>query len=350
MSEIIKTNTIGRGIAETTPVVLEGTSNIRLVFYPMVHDGGVRGKLVRYKKTTKQNWSDLKPSDFEKQVLKTGEFFEIELKTNTLEKFVEEIGKRKKIVSDGVEYGSHEYLTIEKNRVIIIDDNNKKQILEQILEKGYTDEYWSLIKESMPDIAKKLVNSQIQENKRKVIYEFQARLNKGGYSETTGDDSWQKWIYENNWLFGVNYKKPIEKTKINITGIMPDYLFPTIDGFVDILEIKLPNHDVILEDTNHAGSWRWSGDSNKAIGQVVNYLNEVDRLRLEIEKNIKTAYGYDLMILKPRAYILIGDSSDWENGKKEGLRKLNHSLHGIEILTYADLLSRGSQFTDLEII
>lgn len=342
MNKIIKINTIAKGIAETTRVVLGKTANTILVFCPMIHDGGVRGKLVRYKKTTKQNWSDLKPSDFEKQVLKTGEFFEIELKTNTLKKFVEEIKRRNRIVSDGVEYGSHEYL--------IIDDNNKKQILKQILEKGYTDEYWNLIKESMPDIADKLVSSQVQEKKKKVICEFQERLKRGGYSETTGDDSWQRWIYENNWLFGVNYKKPIKKTKINITGIIPDYLFPTIDGFVDILEIKLPSHDVILEDTSHAGSWRWSGDSNKAIGQVVNYLNEVDRLCLEIEKNIKTAYGYDLMILKPRAYILIGDNSDWGDAKKEGLRKLNHSLHGIKILTYTDLLNRGSQSINLEII
>lgn len=213
MNDIIRTDTIGQGIAETTPVVLKGTANIRLVFYPMVHDGGVRGRLVRYKKTTKQKWSDLKPVDFKKQILKTGEFFEVELKTDTLEKFVEEIKKRKNIVSDGIEYGSHEYLTIEKNRVIIIDDTNKKQILEQILEKGYTDEYWNLIKESMPDIADRLVNSQVQENKRKVIYEFQSRLDKGGYSETTGDNSWQRWIYENNWLFGVNYKNQLKRQK-----------------------------------------------------------------------------------------------------------------------------------------
>lgn len=131
---------------------------------------------------------------------------------------------------------------------------------------------------------------------------------------------------------------------------MPDYLFPTVDGFVDILEIKLPSHDVILEDSSHAGSWRWSGDANKAIGQVVNYLNEVDRLRLEIERNIKSIYGYDLILLKPRAYILIGDSSGWNNLKREGLRKLNHSLHGIEIITYADLLNRGNQFIDFDVI
>ena len=66
----------------------------------------------------------------------------------------------------------------------------------------------------------------------------------------------------------MNYKKPIEKTKINITGIMPDYLFPTLDGFVDVLEIKLPDNEVINKDTSHPGSWKWTAETNIAIGRL----------------------------------------------------------------------------------
>lgn len=52
----------------------------------------------------------------------------------------------------------------------------------------------------------------------------------------------------------------------------------------------------------------------------------------------------DVSMLKPRAYILIGQSEGWSNEKKEGLRKLNYSLHGIEIITYSDLIKRGETF------
>ena len=127
---------------------------------------------------------------------------------------------------------------------------------------------------------------------------------------------------------------------------MPDYLFPTIDGFVDILEIKLPSFSVIEKDKNHAGSWIWSKESNQAIGQVVNYLGETDRLRLEIEKQIKTRYSKEISMLKPRAFILIGMSDDWNQDQRDGLRKLNHALHGIEILTYADLIKRGEAYVE----
>lgn len=122
---------------------------------------------------------------------------------------------------------------------------------------------------------------------------------------------------------------------------MPDFLFPTLDGFVDLLEIKLPNAEVLIADSSHPGSWKWCSETNSAIGQVVNYTGEIDRLRLEIEKCIFEKYGYIISLLRPRSYILIGDSTNWLPTKKEALRKMNYALHGITILTYKDLLDRG---------
>ena len=131
-------------------------------------------------------------------------------------------------------------------------------------------------------------------------------------------------------------QEDIEKQRINIHGSMPDYLFPTTDGFVDILEIKLPKFEVIKEG-NHKGSWIWSPEANSAIGQVANYLSEIDKWAPAIEKEIQ------LPLLKPRAFILIGRSDDWNSDKQQGLRNLNHHLHGIRVLTYTELVKRGER-------
>jgi hypothetical protein len=227
---------------------------------------------------------------------------------------------------------------------VIITTKNKADVIKKIINEGYTEEFWEDLSESNPDLATKLSFARIHKTKKNIISKFEKRLSDGNYFETIGGDSWQTWIYNNNWLFGVNYDQPIEKTKINLTGVMPDFLFPTIDGFVDVLEIKLPKDEVIVEDSSHAGSWMFSKEANKAIGQVVNYLCEIDRQRYEIERLILQKYNRSISLLKPRAYILIGDSVHWHDLKKEGLRKLNHSLHGIEILTYYDLLERGKSF------
>jgi len=247
----------------------------------------------------------------------------------------------------GIEYGKNSYAVVNPESIILTDDN-KGQYIKKVIEAGYSEEMWQSLAESDPTLAIKLSYAKIQQTRKEIIKQFKKRLKTDSYSETNGDNSWQRFIYTHNWLFGVNYKKPIEKTKISISGIMPDYLFPTIDGFVDILEIKLPKDPVIREDTSHPGSWKWSPEANSAIGQVVNYLSEIDRQRLEIEKNIKDKYAISLSLLKPRVYILIGNSTDWTSSKRDGLRKLNHSLHGIEIITYSDLLNRGLQATNIE--
>lgn len=230
---------------------------------------------------------------------------------------------------------------VEKGQVIVVDDQNKKHILEEILKRGYSKEFWDLLSTTEPQLTDSLSAARLQIHRKKIVEELKQRLVTGNFQETAGDDSWQKWIYQHNWLFGINYQEPIQKVKINITGVMPDYIFPTLDGFVDILEIKLPSKEVIDEDLGHPGSWKWSPESNSAIGQVVNYLCEIDRLKLEIERQIETVYHKKICVLKPRAFILIGKTDGWTADKKEGLRKLNDSLHGIEVLTYSDLSMRG---------
>jgi hypothetical protein len=184
---------------------------------------------------------------------------------------------------------------------------------------------------------------------REVIGEFRDRLEKD-YPETKGNKSWQSWIYSNNWLFGVQYAQPIERQRVGLASI-PDFLFPTIDGFIDILEIKRPTHQVIYEDPSHPGSFTWSSETNKAIGQVVNYLHEIEINQLQLYRLINQKHSANLVtqvsFIKPRAFILIGRSNDWCDFQREALRKLNHSLHGIEVLTYDDLVLRGQNLIDL---
>ena len=204
---------------------------------------------------------------------------------------------------------------------------------------------------------KKILKSEIEELERiqresnififkQKIAELKDRFTKK-YPETSGKSSWQAWIYKNNWMFGINYQQPIEKQKINISGSMPDYIFPTIDGFLDILEIKLPSHKIISKDNSHSGSYRWSTEANKAIGQVVTYLNDLDSYQLYLKKEIKDKYGLDLSTIKPRAFILIGKTDGWSYLEKEALRKLNYSLHGIKVLSYTDLLRTANEIVQI---
>lgn len=345
MSNIISTKSVGAGIADVIEdFVLCEEPMSRLVFHAQIHNKGIRGKIIRQRRESKDDeWVSEKAIDI--RTLGKNESINLDVNTEAIKNLYQAIEKLANILRNrGVEYGENQYAVVDPDTVIITDEN-KVAYIKKIIDAGYDEEIWDSLIEANPSLVTKLSFARIQTERSQIVKELQDRLDSDGFPETTGDNSWQKWIYKNNWLFGVNYKNPIEKAKINITGIMPDYLFPTVDGFVDILEIKLPKDDVIKKDSSHSGSWTWTPETNTAIGQIVNYLGEIDRLRLEIEKNIKSNNDdCTVNLLKPRAFILIGDSREWKGEKKEGLRKLNHALHGIEVLTYKELLDRGNQF------
>lgn len=338
----INTKTIGKGISETDIIVLEDKPMSRLIFKPQIHENGIRGFLIRQKRNNKtEEWKD--EQSLKLRDLKDFEGVKFEIPSEGVKKLFLGIKKLGAILREkGIEYGENSYTVLNPDSVIITDENKVKYI-KKILEAGFEEEIWDSLVESNPNLATKLSYARIQIERNNVLEELKDRLIKD-FSETKGNDSWQNWISKNNWLFGVNYNKPIEKVKINLTGIMPDFLYPTIDGFIDILEIKLPKDEVIVEDNNHRGSWRWSNETNSAIGQVANYLTEIERLRFENENKINNDSEKKVLLLKPRAFILIGDSLNWSYTKKEALRKLNYYLHNIEVITYRDLFERGNQF------
>jgi hypothetical protein len=179
----------------------------------------------------------------------------------------------------------------------------------------------------------------------KSLDNFRERL-RHEYKETIGNDSWQNWIRQNFWLFGANYRQPFPKEKVGFDSI-PDFLFATLDGFLDFLEIKLPQHKVIVSSDSHVGAFRWSPEANEAIGQSIQYLSEIEKYQYQIAERIQQHYNVNLSTIKPRAIILIGRSDDWKPQDRTALRKLNNSLHGIEIITYSDLFERGKHMVKI---
>lgn len=345
MSPGIQTRQIGRGIVDSTWVVLQETPDTALIFKPQIHDGGVRGTIVRCKKERDESWTEL----VEQRIVSLNlyEGMKFELTTDAAKRLFEAIRDRQQIAEQGVRSGSNEYITAPANEVLVITDENKRTAIRQLLGLNASDDFWNLLRDTDPELATKLARSQIQSNRAQALNQLTERLEHGTFHESTGSDSWQSWVYAHNWMFGVQYEEPIERMRINLSGSMPDYLFPTVDGYLDILEIKLPTDAVIIEETSRPGTFRWSPDANVAIGQVVNYLDSVEHYRYELRDKILHEYGKTVSIIKPRATILIGNSSGWSQPKKDGLRKMNHMLHGAEVITYKDLHQRGSAIAQM---
>lgn len=140
----------------------------------------------------------------------------------------------------------------------------------------------------------------------------------------------QKFLESNPWMFGSEYSELLERRKWTRDENLDFMLRRTSDSFLEIIEIKTPNENELLKFDNSHNSYYPSSELSKVIGQVLNYIEKIDRERDSIISKD------DCDPLKIRAKIIIG--RDGEKTQQDALRSLNSHLHRIEIITFDQLL------------
>lgn len=149
----------------------------------------------------------------------------------------------------------------------------------------------------------------------------------------------QNWIEKNiKWIFGVEYIKRYDARKIAFFS-EGDLLMESMDGFLDLIELKRPKYEIFRYDDSHK-SYYPSPDLSKAIGQCLLYLEKLDDFKLNLEKEHK------VKIIRPRIKIIAGRTKDFNQEMYNALRMLNGNLNNIEIISYDYLLDSGKKMID----
>jgi len=147
---------------------------------------------------------------------------------------------------------------------------------------------------------------------------------------STTEPNIQKHLEQNPWMFGSEYSELLDRRTWTRDDTVDYMLRRTIDNFLEIIEIKTPfPESLLLYDSSH-GSYYPSAKLSPVIGQVMRYIEEVERGR----DSILSKDGYDT--LKIRARIIIG--RDGDVSQQVALRNLNAHLYRIEVITYDQLL------------
>jgi hypothetical protein len=103
VSDTINTHYVKGGFATADDVVLATTKTTRTVFYPAVHNGGVRGQIVRQKIGADGTWKDVSEVDFRKLPSDCG--VSIELNTEAIEKLHDKLTQLYQVQQQGVALG-----------------------------------------------------------------------------------------------------------------------------------------------------------------------------------------------------------------------------------------------------
>jgi len=167
-----------------------------------------------------------------------------------------------------------------------------------------------------------------------VLNEFESKL-----GQDLKEDEWQAFFKKNMLVLNPGYIKLIPKAMVTpIVTEIPDFLLISIEGYVDIYEIKLPKTELLKFDKDH-NMYYWSSDIAKALAQTENYISSLDGDRANLEKKIQQKFRLELSILRPRGYIIAGHSNQLTDpDKRDGFRILNESLRNTYILPYDKFL------------
>ncbi len=158
------------------------------------------------------------------------------------------------------------------------------------------------------------------------------------------EHDFQVWFEANPWVFQADAIKCLDDRRIDVQHIA-DLLITSIDGCVDVVELKRPSGKFWSPTRDHDNLVPHS-ELISALTQVWNYQahleNQMDRKSVSKRLNGAT-------ILRPQATLILGRSVHWSPEHLEAQRLLNSSLHGVTVMTYDQALERAERINRLSI-
>ncbi len=357
--ETITTRTVGAGFAEIGEFVLAETPQTVVVFKPQMHEGGVRGSIIRYKKDRNGNREAPIPVDFRR--LNADEGVEIELNTEAVTKLLQHVQELQALLEEeGVRPGTHRYRVTDFNN-LVITDQNKAHIIQRLLESNFGEEVWQELVQNDPDLATRLANSKLHEDRVAVLHRFEEMLQDNALDES----DWQDFFEENTWIFGYGLRYQI----LRIIQTQPNYGGATVNGrggqrgdfltateaetkFTCLVEIKKPTTLLLQRDQYRNGAWGISNELSGAISQVQVNCAQWEISDARAERNREQLTG--IYTISPKGIIVAGRTVELNNwDKRNSFERFRRELHTPEIITYDELFERAKYIVgepDMEMI
>lgn len=175
-------------------------------------------------------------------------------------------------------------------------------------------------------------------------------------SHASEEDWWQDYFEQNKWIFGYGLNYQILRTQQD----QPNYGGTKVDGkggqrgdylsstegdlsFTVLVEIKTPN-TLLLQGASEirSGTWSLSKDLTDAITQLQTNVDTWDKQGSRQPDNVDKLEKENIFTVQPKGIVVIGDLSSLNTrSKRETFQRFRRSLHGIDILTFDELLKRA---------
>ena len=229
-------------------------------------------------------------------------------------------------------------LNLGEKSYISLSSDNLSTVLRQVTELGLSDE----------DMVNRLYESGVLTNnlsvaitaaeRKSALRDFEVNI-----PSDKSESFWQDWFGKQKWILGSDYIKILTERTIDEHHIA-DYIMQSVDGFLDLVEIKKPALRFWTEPDSH-GNYKPSSDLVAAITQCLNYIYRVER-RADSDDFSERVSG--VRTVKPKCLLVFGRSNSWNDKQYEAFRILNAAYNQINIITYDQLLERAKGLLGIE--
>jgi hypothetical protein len=184
-----------------------------------------------------------------------------------------------------------------------------------------------------------------------------------GLSEKIKDEGWWQNLFDlNKWIFGYGLNYEILRNQQS----QPNYGGTTIKGtggqrgdnlmctmgdlsFTVLVEIKTP-FTALLQGSKEIrnGAWSLSKELIDAISQIQTNIHTWESQGSKQQDNVDILEKDKIFTVKPRGIIVIGSLGEFGTNrhKRETFQRFRMSIHGIDILTFDELLRRAEFIVD----
>lgn len=198
------------------------------------------------------------------------------------------------------------------------------------------------------------IQTAFQENVRIELWQFKSirdnLVELLDRAQGVKEPDWQEQIHG---LLRLLYPKYIAGVReIVIKGVdrhdkRPDFLLVDANGYIDILEIKMPSAQLLTKQSSYRNNYVPVRDLAGAIQQIEKYIYCLNAWGKDGEQNLQKQLADKLpspvtpKVVNPQGILLLGRSKDFNHQQKTDFELIKRQYkHIAEIMTYDDLLQR----------
>jgi len=241
-------------------------------------------------------------------------------------------------------------LIVGREEEVIQVDASRAKVIKLLLAKGYSDDIWTELVHSDPDLATRLSYAQIHAQRKTALEEFQRNLT-AGKSEAW----WQEFFERNTWIFGygLNYKfmntlqsqPSYGGVKVSGAGMQKGDFLQRTEAYIKftaLVEIKRPSTQVLGKKQYRNGAWELNEELSGAVSQLHANCRTWEMEGAQSVPNIEVLLEERTFTVQPKGILVIGNTNQLTDASKRNTFELfRRNIVSPEILTFDELYERA---------